>query len=217
MSSSIFTCIKCTSPFDLQEKTPRILPCNNSICMSCLNECARSICGFRVACTCNEKFHSAKTLQEFYPCRVAINYLTDMQNELIVPPSSSVDMLKKQLDMSKYGLNLAKFEVSRHYDALEMDIEIRAETLIALIHDKRDQLLNSITTYREQTDIDFDLRNELHALRYKDLENSYNNAKKVTSQLPDVMIVTELNRRVLCDFNKVQRSIEDIQYNILYY
>ena len=85
-----------------------------------------------------------------------------------------MDNLKKHLDFSRFSLNVAKYEAGRHYDDMEMDIEIRAETLIGLIHEKRDELLESVKGLRKQADDEFDSIVDTHARQYSWLEDKFN-------------------------------------------
>jgi len=207
MTIEIFNCIECSASFNLDENSPRILPCNNTICLNCLKKNARSIGGFRVPCKCPEKSHNQASIDDFYPCEAIINFLKSDQAD--TPP---VDNLKAQLNSSRFSLNVAKYDANRHYDAMEMDVEIRAETLIGLIHDKRDQLLEKIKTFRNQTDAEFDSITDQHTIQYSDLEQTVN---KIVGPLSvsGVLVQADLDQ-MICNFNKIQRSIESVRSDI---
>ena len=45
------------------------------------------------------------------------------------------DNLKEQIENSKYSLNVSLTEAEKHYDAMEMNIDKRADSLIGLIRE----------------------------------------------------------------------------------
>jgi len=123
--------------------------------------------------------------------------------------SSLVENLKEQLNFSRFSLNIAKYEANRHFDAIEMDIDIQAETLIALIHEKRNQMLESIKTLRKKTDSDFDSITDQHFRQYSELEENLNLTISRLEANCD-LIEKDLNQ-IACNFNKIQRSIENVR------
>jgi len=123
-----------------------------------------------------------------------------------------LDSLKQQLNSSRFSLNVAKYEADSHYDAMAMDIDIRAETLINLIHDKRAQLLKNVDALRLQTDNDFIELTDLHARQYSRLKENYATiAKKL--EVSSSLIEKDLDE-LMRSFNKIQQSIDSVKSGI---
>ena len=200
---SVLTCFKCLKPFNLSKNSPRILPCNNSICLACIQTSSQPLSGYAIKCQCPQRSHLIQTLDEMYPSELITNYLTCQANNL-----TSLNNLKTQLERSRFSLNVAKFEASKHYDAMEMDIEIKAEMLINSVHEQREQLLSKMKELREKTDADFENINDQHNKNYSLLENSMSNI--------DTVMPINVNFIVSC-FNKIQKSIEQVKRHLSYF
>ncbi len=207
MNQITFHCIKCRSAFDLDQKSPRILPCSNSICLDCLHQSSRPISGFEVPCSCSDSPHCLNTATELYPSQMITGFLNSQ-----MASTPKLDSLKQQLNSSRFSLNVAKYEADSHYDAMAMDIDIRAETLINLIHDKRAQLLKNVDALRLQTDNDFIELTDLHARQYSRLKENYATiAKKL--EVSSSLIEKDLDE-LMRSFNKIQQSINSVKSGI---
>ena len=65
-----------------------------------------------------------------YPCHLIIDYLKTQEIHL-----NQLEHLKKQMYNSRVCLNMAKYEADKIYEAIGIDIDMKAESLINLIHE----------------------------------------------------------------------------------
>ena len=155
---SLLKCSHCANSFDLDEYSPHILPCNYSICIKCIQQSQQLLSGFLIECTCDQKQHKLSSLHELYPCELITSYLKGLQEG-----GSHLDTLKRQLQFAQFSFEVAKYEANRHYDAMEMNIDIRAESLIEIIHEKRGLLHQEVKLQCRNTELEFEAIKEQHA------------------------------------------------------
>ena len=158
---TILSCIKCKLNLNTTQRTPRILPCNRLICTSCIEDCKQSLGGYIIDCNCSLKTHTIEKLDDLLISHISLACLNNSKD------------LKNQIDQYKYSLELAKFDVSRHYDDMEMKIDIRAETLIEFIHDSRDLLHAEIKSRRQNTESQIESFESKYNSDYKRLEHDF--------------------------------------------
>lgn len=198
---TILKCFNCQEAFDQNAKNPRILPCSNSMCTECIKESALPLSGYTIKCKCDQSFHRLKNLDEIYPCQMIIDYLKNTDAH-----TNQLDHLKDQLFKSKFSLNTAKYEASKVYEAISMDIDIRAETLISLVHEQRVHMIASLKEFHKKTDAEFDKIEESTNMKNIYLEQSYMEiSKKLESS-----DISEFLRKT----NEIQRSIDRVKSQI---
>jgi hypothetical protein len=175
---SFLKCSRCANSFDLDEYSPHILPCNYSICIKCIQQSQQLLGGFLIECTCDQKQHKLSSLHELYPCELITSYLKGLQEG-----GSHLDTLKRQLEFAQFSLEVAKYEANRHYDAMEMNIDIRAESLIEIIHEKRGLLHQEVKLQRRNTELEFEAIKEQHAADSQGLKAAFGNVSGVDEAL----------------------------------
>lgn len=207
---SVLNCQSCKLNFDSINRIPRILPCNKQICSSCAENSKQILGGFIIKCECKSRHHNIDKLDDLLVSQISLAYLTNKQPENME--------LKDQIEKYKYGLELAKFDVSRHYDDMEMKIDIRAETLIEFIHDSRDLLHAEIKAHRKNTDSDIEKFEKKYSNDYNRIENNFH---MLNSKLEDPNISLEVKNlefsKFLFDFNKLQRSVDELKSKSWYF
>lgn len=195
---TLTNCIKCSDSFDLESKSPRILPCNETICLSCIQKSEAILGGFSIECRCQFGQHRLKSLSDTYQSNTITNYLNSDKKDF-------KETLKNQVDESKFSLEVAKYETNKHYDSVAMSIDLKVELLIKLIHENRQQLYNKVNHLREQTNKQFesiadDFQNNVESIESFFKENSNENVCSSVLQ-----------------FNKIQRSIDEVKANAWYF
>lgn len=174
----------------------RILPCNKLICTDCIEQNKQqSGTGYKIKCDCACKQHLITSTT-----------------------STNPNSLKHQIDEARSSLELAKFDVSRHYDDMEMKIDIRAETLIEFIHDSRDSLHAEIKQHRKNTESLMESFEKKYNSDYKKLEVDF---QVMSSRLCDANLSVDVKNSDLSkfvqEFNKLQKSIDDLKSKSWYF
>lgn len=200
-------CCICSSDFDLESRQPRILPCGNSICLQCIHSSKQLLTGYRITCKCSVEEHKLKSLADLYPCEMILSLLRLRQVDSENDPG---DHLKCQVDASRISLDVAKYEAQRHYDAMEMNIDLRTETLIEFIHEKRDCLRLQVKSFREKTDEEFEELRGQHERGLKCIDLTY---KKMVENGKD----TSSMREFMVDLNGIQREVEQVKLNMWHF
>lgn len=197
---SFLTCPRCNASFDTNEFNPRILPCNQLICFKCIEATKQVLGGYSIECDCSQRVHSIDKLDDLTPSQLSLYYLNKPTGV-----ESSFDLLnnlKHLLDEYKYKLELTKYDINKHYDDMEMDIDIRAETLINFIHESRDMLHTEIKAHREETIQNIDSYQEEFSKELTSLEK-----KHTTSNLDEF----------ITQFNKSQKRVDDLKGKAWYF
>lgn len=193
---SLTNCIKCTSYFDLESRAPRILSCNKTICLKCIQDSEEILGGFSVQCPCKLGQHRLKNLKSAQISNIVTNYLNSENKNL-------EEVLKEQINVTKFSLEVAKYETNKHYDSVEMSIDLKVELLIKLINENRQQLLNKVNHLREQTNKQFDSITDEFENDVKSIEQSLNQKNE-----EEVSVLK---------FNKIQRSIDEVKESSWYF
>ncbi len=228
---SILKCSKCKLEFNLFEKNPRILPCSKLICCKCIEDNKQILGGYSIECSCSESAHEVESLDDLYPSQLTLYYLKQQQNNLNTETKQQsttqtqqqtpnmLESMKKILDTYKYKLELAKYEINKHYDDIEMDIDIRAETLINFVHEQRDVLHSDIKQCREDTILDLDLFQPEFNKNLNRLENKYNSICAQISNDPQATNNANLNemKQFVLEFNNSQRSVDELKKKAWYF
>lgn len=205
---SILVCPRCELKFDTNEKTPRLLPCSRLICYKCIDNYKQILGGYIIECECSSKIHNIDKLDDLYPSQLTLHYLNREKTELQPSSQNMFVEIKDLLDQYKYKLEVTKYDIDKHYDDMEMDIDIRAETLINFIHESRDSLHSEIKNHREETNLNTELFQEKFNNDLKKLETKFNLQKTEDS--------TEVKKFVQ-EFNKSQNSIDDLKRKAWYF
>ena len=204
---SILKCFNCNQGFDLNAKSPRILPCNASICSECILQSAQLLSGYSIKCKCDQGLHNLKNLDEIYPCHMVIDYLKRQDVH-----SSHLEHLRTEMYNSKFSLNMAKYEAGKIYESIGMDIDIKAETLISQIHEQREQMMELLKEFNTKTAAEFDAIEEYHSKKHICLEQNFNDISERLSS-GQASIDNQLSA-FLKTTNEIQRSIENIKQRI---
>ena len=192
---SLLKCLICHMDFDLTVKNPRILPCNQLICLKCVMAAEERLGGFLINCSCFSKTHKIRDLNDLYPCELIENYLSRLSDR---GDASKFECLKNQIKQARFSLNVAKYEANKHYDTMEMNIDIRAESLINFIHDSREALHKEIKSARHQTNLNFEAVTDQFENDFAQLEAKLEPEKDRLAQL-------------MLEFNRMQSLIEQIK------
>lgn len=124
---SILICPRCKLNFNLNEQNPRILPCNRLICCKCVESFKQALGGYFIKCDCPKALHKINELDEIYPSQLSLFYLNlknkkssnQLCSSLNTDSSSQIlDNMKILLENYKYKLELAKFDINKHYDGI---------------------------------------------------------------------------------------------------
>jgi hypothetical protein len=78
---------------------------------------------------------------------------------------------------------VAKYETNRHYDAMEMNIDIRAESLIEIIHEKRGLLHQEVKLQRRNTELELEAIKEQNEADSQGLKAAFGNVSGVDEAL----------------------------------
>lgn len=211
---SFLKCICCKNDFNLEELSPCILPCNHTICTKCIHGAKQLLGGYLIECRCLQRVHKLASINDLYPCEMIINYLKSRQDNV-----GSIEGLKKQLELSWFSLEVAKYEANKHYDAMEMNIDIRAESLIELIHEKQEQLHRDVKERRRCTEQEFEDIAEKHSEDTKCLEaeiDKFLTSSQIDELEPSADILQRI-RDISKEFNRIQRTLEMVKNNIWYF
>ena len=129
----ILSCPNCKISYNTDTHSPRILPCNQQLCLACIETYRQPIDGYLISCDCKKKSHQITKLED-------------------VPVSqATLFCMKKASNKHKYMLEKAKLDISQHYDDMALKIDIRAESLIEFVHDCRDSLHVEIKAHRKRS------------------------------------------------------------------
>ncbi len=211
---SILVCQSCKTNFDSDLRTPRILPCSKQICTLCVENSKQLLGGYLIECECNSRAHNMEKLDDLLVSQITLACLSKTTdcNELEI-----IDM-REQVEKYKYGLELARFDVGRHYDDMEMKIDIRAETLIEFIHDSRDILHAEIKAHRKNTDDQIEQFEKKYNSDYKKLDLDF---KLLNKKLTDPEQCIEAKNlefsKFIQEFNKLQKSVDELKTKSWYF
>jgi hypothetical protein len=179
--NNILNCSICNNHFDTNKHSPYILPCDNQACLSCIESFKQILSGYAIKCKCQYKIHNINKIEDIPISQFALTTGSDSMNQLV--------------DNFKYGLELTKFNLSQHYDDMEMKIDIKAETLIDFIHNSRELLHKELETHRLET------------VKYLEIFQFEYNKQIHHLELELQSGIIDLSKFIL-NLNKLQRSID---------
>ena len=183
----LLKCPICNTSYNKDTHSPRILPCDQQQCSSCIQSCLEPLGGFKINCECKQKVHRVNSIEDV--------------------PISQATMFFMNKSNQKNMLDQIKDEISQHYDDMEMKIDVRAETLIEFIHDFSDSLRAEIKSHRKNTN------KELEHFQPK-FDSDYEKLEKLTSK--PVASSLQL-KKVFEGILDLQRSIDTIKTRPWYF
>lgn len=205
---TIIFCFNCQQTFNLNARSPRILPCSQTVCTECIKKSALPLSGFSIKCKCDKSFHNLKNIDELYPCQMIIDYLKNSGGH-----SSDIEHLKESLYKFKFSLNTAKYEANKVYEAISMDIDIQAENLINLINEQRQHMMVTLKEFQKKTNDEFEnIRDGIEKNNVL-LEQSYTNITKKPESCDTSIDISEF----LQISGEIQLSIESVSSQICRY
>jgi len=204
------TCQSCKCSFDPINRIPRILPCGKQICTLCAEKSIQILGGLLIECECNSHYHNVDKLDDLLISQISLAYLANKQPEN--------KELKDQIEKYKFGLESAKFDVCNHYDAMVMDLDIRAEKIIECVHNMRDLLHDEIRLHRKNTDLDIEKFENKYSFEYDRIKSKF---QMLNSKFEDPNISQEVKNlessKFLLEFNNLQRSVDEIKSKSWYF
>lgn len=193
--NQLLKCSKCEQKFDTDKYAPRILTCNKLICTNCILAAQQLLGGFKIEdCVCSSRVHLLSKLDEAPISQLSVLYLKNQ--------SQNLNDLIQEL---KYSFELAKFDLTRHYDDMQMKIDIKAETLIDFVHDARSQLHADIKVHRLETNAHLARFESCHREKLNSIERVSSNETKIDFS----QFVKQLN--------EIQQSLEEIKKKSWYF
>ena len=183
-------CPNCNTSYNTDSHSPRILPCDQQLCLACIEACRQPLDGYLIKCDCKQKIHN-------------VNKLEDM-------PVSQATLFCMNKASHKYMLEQAKFDISQHYDDMEMKIDIRAETLIELVHDYRESLHAEIKAHRKATNDQMETYESKYNADYERLDH-------LTSQSTPLLANSSHLGQIFEGFLKLQRTVDSLKTKSWYF
>ena len=198
----IKVCSFCTNSFDLLDNSPRILPCGNLICLKCACQSPRNLGELSINCKYCSKEHFIEDLNNDLPIsQLVIDCLDSNQD-------TNLEKMKESAENFRYTFEKDKYQMSNHYDAMEILIHLKAETLIKTIHDTHDKLLDELKSYREITDKQVELFSYQKESQFKSL----------IDKISPLKFNDEDNlQKYIQNYNTLQNSIKDLKNNCYYF
>ena len=185
-------CTFCQNDFDNCENLPRILPCSNLICSSCVNQNYWRLGQYLIYCGFCGKYHKTNDFENNWPkSQLAINCFDTDTNNCIIKIKETAENYSNFFEIEKYQLiNQLEENVS--------SVDLKAETLINLIQDTRESLISEVKSsfiirneeiesltrdmIQKFKEVNLHSLNDKHCLRdfikdFNDLQNLTNNLK----------------------------------------
>ena len=186
----ILKCPNCNTSYNTDTHSPRILPCDQQQCLACIETYRQPLDGYLIACDCKQKLHHIYKLED-------------------MPVSQATLFCMNRRDAShKYMLEQAKFDISQHYDDMEMKIDIRAETLIEFVHDCRESLHAEIKAHRKKTNEEMESYDSKYTADYERLEQLTSESSAHSSSQQG---------KVFEGFLKLQRTVDSLKNKSWYF
>ena len=162
---TLLICPDCKESYNEGDRSPKILPCSDSLCVMCLLKCnQQSLGGYNVLCTVCKKTHSVSSLDDIPTSKTTLYLLQQIEKSSVTNSTENKfneTVNKVILELNK-EMKISRFNIQLHYDDAINNIDIRTETLINELHTARAQLQDKLNEDRKKS-IDL-FNNELDKL-----------------------------------------------------
>lgn len=151
LDKELLNCGICNQMFNKTDREPKLLPCSNKMCLSCLKASSKKIMSaYKLECSVCKEEHNISDIDDVPTCN-SVLFLLQHQSGQTEP-----ELINETLQQVNKDLKFARYQIHTHYDDAINDVDLRAETLINSIHMARMHLQSKLNEDRKRSVQDFD-------------------------------------------------------------
>lgn len=191
---SHLSCLICEQTFNNHDKIPKVLPCSDVACSSCLNKKCEIFLGeFLFKCTNCKKELKIANIDELPTSKLTLHLIN--QSNVV------------KTNLKQFNLNTKSeiYKLNKHYDNIINSVDIRTESLINFLCTSREVLIKQINEFRKQSISNYDSLDTSQVMKLKlSLEDDLNKLENDT----------EIDKHQVLDLLHCYDKLERFKYEI---